>query len=76
MGRVFRMLAGMLLGVAVAGGLVLLFTPQSGDEVRQRIEERLDAILSEGRQAAEVRRLELQSQFEAMKQPGSYRAIN
>ena len=71
MGRVFRILAGMLLGVAVAGGLVLLFTPQSGDEVRQRIQERLDAILAEGRQAADVRRLELQSQFEAMKQPGS-----
>lgn len=70
MGRVFRMLFGMLFGVAVAGGLVLLFTPQSGDEVRQRIAERIDAILAEGRQAAEVRRVELQSQFEAMKQPG------
>jgi len=69
--RVFRMLFGMLFGVAVAGGLVLLFTPQSGDEVRQRIAERLEAILAEGRQAAEVRRVELQSQFEAMKQPGS-----
>jgi gas vesicle protein len=65
------MLFGMLFGVAVGGGLVLLFTPQSGDEVRQRIADRLEAILAEGRQAAEVRRVELQSQFEAMKQPGS-----
>ena len=71
MGRVFRMLFGMLFGVAVAGGLVLLFTPQSGDEVRQRIADQLEAILAEGRQAAKVRRVELQSQFEAMKQPGS-----
>jgi gas vesicle protein len=71
MGRMFRMLAGMLFGVAVAGGLVLLFTPQSGDEVRLKIAERIEAILAEGRQAAEVRRLELQSQFEAMKQPDS-----
>ena len=71
MGRVFRMLFGMLFGVAVAGGLVLLFTPQSGDEIRQRIAEQLEAILVEGRRAAEVRRVELQSQFEAMKQTGS-----
>ena len=71
MGRVFRMLFGMLFGVAVAGGLVLLFTPQSGDEIRQRIAEQLEAILVEGRRAAEVRRVELQSQFESMKQPGS-----
>jgi gas vesicle protein len=61
----------MLFGVAVAGGLVLLFTPQSGDEIRQRIAEQLEAILVEGRRAAEVRRVELQSQFESMKQPGS-----
>jgi gas vesicle protein len=65
------MLFGMLFGVAVAGGLVLLFTPQSGDEFRQRIADRLEAILAEGRQAAKVRRVELQSEFEAMKQPGS-----
>ncbi len=71
MGRVFRILAGVLLGATVAGGLVLLFTPHSGDDTRRMIEQRLEEILAEGRQAAEVRRLELQSQFEAMKQADS-----
>ena len=71
MGRVFRILAGVLLGSAVAGGLVLLFTPQSGDDTRRMLEKWLDDVLAEGRQAADVRRLELQSQFEALKQPGA-----
>lgn len=69
MGRVLRILAGVLLGAAVAGGLVLLFTPQSGEDTRQMIQERIEAIQAEGRQAAETRRLELQTQFETLKQP-------
>jgi gas vesicle protein len=64
-----RILAGVLLGASAAGGLVLLFAPQSGEDTRRMIEERIEAILAEGREAAEVRRLELQTQFETMKQP-------
>jgi gas vesicle protein len=71
MGRVFRMMAGMLLGAVVGAGLVLLFAPQSGVDTRRMIEDRIEAILADGRQAAEVRRLELQSQFENLKQPRS-----
>lgn len=69
MGRVFRILTGVLMGAVVAGGLVLLFTPQSGDETRNTLEEWFGRVLAEGRQAADMRRLELQSQFEASKQP-------
>ena len=71
MGRVFRITAGMVLGAAVAAGLVLLFTPQSGAETQKMIKDRIDAILDEGRQAAEMRRLELQTQFETLKQPSA-----
>ncbi len=71
MGRVFRLAAGMVLGAAVGAGMVLLFTPQSGVDAQQMIRERIDAIVSEGRQAAEMRRLELQTQFETLKQPNS-----
>jgi gas vesicle protein len=59
----------MVLGAAVAAGLVLLFTPQSGAKMQEMVRERIDAILAEGRQAAEMRRLELKTQFEALKQP-------
>ena len=71
MGRVLRITAGMALGAAVAAGLVLLFTPQSGAETQKMIKDRVDAILDEGRQAAEMRRLELQTQFETLKQPSA-----
>jgi len=61
----------MFVGATVAAGLVLLFTPQSGVDAQQMIRYRFDAILSEGRQAAEMRRLELETQFETLKQPRS-----
>lgn len=69
MGKVFRILAGVLLGATVAAGLVLLFTPQSGVETRRMLEERFEELMAEGREAADIRRLELQAQFEALKVP-------
>ncbi len=69
MSKMFRILAGLLLGAVVAAGLVLLFAPRSGAETRRRIQECIEDILAEGRQAAEARRLELTSQFDALKQP-------
>ena len=71
MSKVFRIMGGMLLGATVAAGLVLLFTPQSGADTQLMIKERIEAILMEGRQAAEVRRLELHTQFETLKHPSS-----
>jgi gas vesicle protein len=68
MSRVGSVLLGLLLGVAVGGGLGLLFAPRSGSEAQQLIRERVDAILAEGREAAELRRLELTERLEALKQ--------
>jgi gas vesicle protein len=69
MSRVFRILAGLLVGAAVAASLILLFAPQSGAETRRRIQECIDDILADGRQAAEARRLELTAQFDELKLP-------
>lgn len=69
MNRILRMMTGLLLGVMIAAGLVLLFAPKSGAEVRRQIQAWIQDVLAEGRQAAEVRRLELTTQFESLKQP-------
>lgn len=69
MGRVLRMMVGLLLGAALAAGLVLLFAPKSGEEMRRQIQEWVQGVLEEGQQAAEMRRLELSTQFESLKQP-------
>lgn len=71
MDRMSRMMAGLLFGALIGAGVVLLFAPKSGAEVRQQILAWVQNVLAEGRQAAEVRRLELTTQFESLKQPRS-----
>jgi len=71
MNRMLRMMAGLLLGALIAAGLVLLFAPKSGAEMRRQIEAWFQDVLAEGRHTAEVRRLELTTQFESLKQPRS-----
>jgi gas vesicle protein len=67
--KVSRIAAGIVLGALASATLVLLFAPRSGAETRQMIQDRIQSILDEGREAAEARRLELTEQFEALKQP-------
>ena len=69
MDKILRIFSGLLVGAVVGAGLALLFAPRSGAETRQLIQERIDDILAEGRQAAEARRLELMTQFEMLKRP-------
>jgi gas vesicle protein len=69
MTKMLRTLTGLVLGVAVGVGLVLLLTPRSGNELRRLIRERFEFVLEEGRRAAETRQRELETQFEALKQP-------
>ena len=69
MARVFRILVGALFGAVLSVALVLLFTPRSGDEIRESIQDWIQSILAEGQEAAEVRRLELSERFESLKKP-------
>ncbi|HFD38302.1 MAG TPA: YtxH domain-containing protein [Anaerolineae bacterium] len=69
MDKALRLSAGFLFGAVVGAGLVLLLAPQSGDETRRLIRERIELILEEGRRAAEERRQEMLAQFESLKQP-------
>lgn len=69
MERFVRFMVGLCFGAAVGVALVVLLAPQSGEETRQRIQEKVDAVLMEGQRAAEERRLELLTQFEELKKP-------
>ena len=69
MGKASSVLSGLVVGALVGIVVVFLLTPRSGDETRQLVQDRVDAILDQGKQAAEERRLELTRQFEELKQP-------
>ncbi len=70
MRKVLAFLFGFAAGALVAGSVVLLITPQSGEEVRSTLRARFDELMEEGRQAAETRRRELEAQLAAFKQGG------
>ncbi|MBE7554755.1 MAG: YtxH domain-containing protein [Anaerolineales bacterium] len=52
----------MIIGAAI----VLLITPQSGDELQAGIRGRLDGIMNEGRAAALARRAELEARLASL----------
>jgi gas vesicle protein len=69
MNRTVQFFNGLLLGALVGVALVLLLAPQSGEDTRQMIRDRVEAIQAEGERAAEAKRLELKTRFEELKQP-------
>jgi gas vesicle protein len=68
--KIVRISSGLLLGFMLGAGAVVLLAPRSGAETRHAIQERVEAILDAGRQAADERRLELTAQLEDLKQSG------
>jgi len=63
MRRVIFWLYGFLVGGLIGAGLILLFTPQSGADLREKIRTRWHQILEEGRQAAAQHRAELEREL-------------
>jgi gas vesicle protein len=61
-------LAGLVIGLWTGGVLAILFAPQSGAALQQRIREGVDKLVEEGKTAAEARRQELEEQLESFKQ--------
>ena len=68
MRKVLAFLAGFMLGMATAGVLSLLFTPQAGPELQDQIRGGVERLVEEGKTAAEARRAELEQQLESFKQ--------
>lgn len=61
MKRFFR---GFLWGVILGGAVGLLVAPESGQKLRQMVENRLRQAMQEAKHAAQSKRNELQSHWE------------
>ena len=71
MKKALSFLFGALLGGIVGGGLVLLFTPYSGENLRVEITNYTQRIAGEVRSAAQQKRQELEDQLNKLRQPST-----
>ena len=60
-------LLGMLSGAIVGAVAVILLTPYSGAELKERLRNLTGELIEEGKRAAAARRAELEAQLEAFK---------
>ncbi|MBN1878193.1 MAG: YtxH domain-containing protein [Anaerolineae bacterium] len=68
MRKFLAFLAGMMMGIVTGGTLAVLFAPESGSELQRQINHGIEQLIAEGKNAAEARRVELESQLESFKQ--------
>lgn len=68
MNKLFSFLAGSMCGALVGAVTALLLTPASGEELRNNAAARWDMAVQDARLAMEERRVELETQFEQMKE--------
>lgn len=64
MNRVFSFLAGAISGALVGSVAVILFTPLSGEELKQGAVDRWNLTLEEARNARDQKRIELESAYQ------------
>ncbi|HEX7974747.1 MAG TPA: YtxH domain-containing protein [Anaerolineales bacterium] len=65
----FSFLSGALTGAVVGAALALLLAPDSGEDLRQQLQDRRDQIQVEVKQAAANRRAELEQQLAVLRSP-------
>lgn len=75
MKKASNFLSGFVLGGLIGAGLMLLFTPYSGQELIERVQSEVGRIQSEVKQAAVDRRAELEAQLAALREPQSPAAM-
>jgi gas vesicle protein len=67
--KMLKFLFGFLAGVGIGWTIGTLMAPAEGSELQARLRQKFDAVVQEGRRAAEQRRAELEAQFMAAKAP-------
>ena len=61
---------GAILGGLISSSLVILLTPESGEDLRHQIEERFKGIIDEVNRAADEKRAELEEQLQTLRSGG------
>jgi gas vesicle protein len=61
--RVLNFIYGVLIGAALGAILVLLTTPQSGQDIQSAAKEKFDKLVEEGRKASNARKAELEARM-------------
>jgi len=69
MRRTLSFFIGVLLGGLTGAVIALLFAPESGLDLRNRLRERADNLATEIRQAAATKRIELQERLDTLRAP-------
>jgi gas vesicle protein len=69
MRRLLSFLSGGVTGALVGAILAILFAPSSGEQLRQKMQDRVSQARDQVGQAAAVRRAELEEQLAALRAP-------
>jgi gas vesicle protein len=69
MRRTISFFIGALIGGLTGASLALLFAPESGDELRVRLQDGVQTFATDIRQAASTRRIELQNRLANLRSP-------
>ncbi|MBN2385833.1 MAG: YtxH domain-containing protein [Anaerolineales bacterium] len=69
MRKTLGFIIGALVGGLVGATLALLYTPESGAELRGQIRDRATTFGSEVRQAVSSKRIELQERLDTLRAP-------
>ncbi len=69
MRHIFMFLMGALMGALVGATLAMLLTPVSGKDLQTQMQDRVQFIQKEVKEAAAARRAELEKQLAEMRSP-------
>ena len=69
MSKLTGFLAGAMSGAIVGTVSALLLAPMSGRDLQNRAREEFDNLVDDAKSAAELKRVQLEAQLEAMKSP-------
>jgi len=69
MRRILSFFIGVIVGGLAGAVIALLFAPESGPELRNRMRDGVDNLAIEIRQAAATKRIELQERLDTLRAP-------